>query len=141
MEKTKTNPGSVATVEPEAAGSNAALRSLALAVSLHLKGEREEALNELDRAEANATASDLPEIQAARGHINSELGRFDAAAVSFSRLSELLPEDAQTRYRLGLCLQHLGRHAEALEKFQAAMSLGDHELRTKLGRRLPANCN
>src|SRR5271168_465386 len=111
MQKTKTNSGNVATAEPEQSTSDIALRSLATAVSLHLKGEQEEALKELDRAEASAQGNDLAEIQAARGHINSELGRFDVAAASYSRLSELMPEDASTRYKLGLCLQHLGRYA------------------------------
>ncbi len=87
MEKSKTNPGSVATAEPESPNSDAALRSLALAVSLHLRGEQEEALRELDRAETQASESDLVEIHAARGHINSELGRFDVAATSFSHLT------------------------------------------------------
>src|ERR1700722_13937224 len=132
MENLNTNPGSVATAEPEAPNSDAALRSLALAVSLHLRGSQEQALKELDRAEEHASASDLPEIHAARGHINSELGRFDAAALSFTRLVELLPNDIPTRYKLGLCLQHIGRYAEALENFRAAISLGDQDLKTKL---------
>src|ERR1700722_899828 len=132
MENSNTNPGSVATAEPEAPNSDAALRSLALAVSLHLRGSQEQALKELDRAEEHASASDLPEIHAARGHINSELGRFDAAALSFTRLVELLPNDIPTRYKLGLCLQHIGRYAEALEHFHKAISLGDQDLKTKL---------
>src|SRR5580700_10016296 len=109
MEKSKTNTGNVATAEPEALNGDAALRSLALAVSLHLKGAQEEALKELDRAEESASAADVAEIHAARGHINSELGRFDAAASSFAKLAGLMPHDAPTRYKLGLCLQHLGR--------------------------------
>src|SRR5580658_2712274 len=96
MENTQTTEGSVATAEPEETASDAGLRSLALAVSLHLREEQEEALKELDRAEGHANAGDLAEIHAARGHINSELGRFDQAATSFSRLCELLPDDAQT---------------------------------------------
>ncbi len=131
MQKTKTNTGSVATVDREPS-NNDALRSLAHAVSLHLKGEQEEALKELDRAEAYAQGGDLAEIHAARGHINSELGRFDIAAASYSQLSEQLPEDASTRYKLGLCLQHLGRYAEALDNFRTAISLGDRDLKTKL---------
>ena len=40
----------------------------------------------------------------------------------------MLPQGrAGTRYKLGLCLQHLGRYAEALENFRAAISLGDQE--------------
>src|ERR1700722_3559966 len=133
MENTQTNEGSVATVEPEVtASSDAGLRSLAMAVSLHLRREQEEALKELDRAEAHASAGDLAELHAARGHINSELGRYDQAATTFSRLCELLPDDAQTHYRLGLSLQHLGRYEEALESFRAALSLGDTEAKTKL---------
>src|SRR5271170_6741909 len=93
MEKLKTNPGSVAIAEPESPGGDLALKSLALAVSLHLRGAQEEALKELAHAELHASANDLAEIHAARGHINSQLGRFDAAAASFSRLAELLPED------------------------------------------------
>src|SRR3984957_19470541 len=132
MENSKTNSGSVATAELESPNSDAALRSLALAVSLHLRGFQEDALKELDRAEAHATANDFAETHAARGHINSELGRFNEAAVSFARLVELLPNDAPTHYKLGLCLQHLGRYAEALENFRAAISLGDQDLKTKL---------
>jgi len=51
MENTNTNTGSVATAEPEAPNRDIALRSLALAVSLHLRGSQEDALKELDRAE------------------------------------------------------------------------------------------
>src|SRR5580698_3400945 len=132
MKKSNTNPGSVATAEPEAPSSDAALRSLALAVSLHLRGAQEDALKELDRADEQASPGDLREIHAARGHINSELGRFDAAAASFSKLKDLLPEDVPTRYKLGLCQQHLGRYADALENFTTAIALGDQELKTKL---------
>jgi len=52
--------------------------------------------------------------------------------VSFGKLKDLLPNDAPTRYKLGLCLQHLGRFAEALENFRSAISLGDQDLKTKL---------
>ena len=56
MEKTKSNPGSTATAELESPSSDLALRnSLALAVSLHLRGAQEDALKELEH-----TPSSMP---------------------------------------------------------------------------------
>ncbi|MGD1095653.1 MAG: tetratricopeptide repeat protein, partial [Bryobacteraceae bacterium] len=114
------------------ANRDASLRALAAAVSLHIKGKPEEALKELEGAEASADAADLAEIHAARGHIYSELGQFAPAAGSYSRLCELVPNNSEARYKLGLCLQNLGKYEMALASFQAAISLGDQELKTRL---------
>src|SRR5579862_9103719 len=98
FKKTKTGDGAVAEVEihpealvaTEAAGSS--LRRLARAVSLHMKGEREEALKVLEGAEADSDANDLAEITAARGHIQLELNRHEEAAASYTRLAKIRPD-------------------------------------------------
>ena len=57
--------------------ANGEAGTLSRAVSLHLAGKREEALELLQRA-AGAQAS--AEVWRAMGHIEFELGRFEAAA-------------------------------------------------------------
>jgi tetratricopeptide (TPR) repeat protein len=140
FKKTKAGEGAIAEAEihaegpgdVEAAEAGSSLRRLARAVSLHMKGEREEALKVLDGAEADADANDLAEITAARGHIQLELNRHEDAAASYARLAKIRPDSAEIRFSLGLCLQNLGRYAEAVESFRAALPLGGKQLDTQL---------
>src|SRR5271169_5061116 len=123
------NPGSVETPDTPstvkgAVNRDASLRALAAAVSLHIKGKPEAALKELEGAEATAELADMAEIHAARGHIYAELGQFGPAAVSYAHLCEFLPGNAEGRYKLGLCLQNLGKYEEAFSSFQTAITLG-----------------
>jgi 6-phosphogluconolactonase (cycloisomerase 2 family) len=59
---------------PDTAGA------LARAVALHLAGKRDEALDQLQRA---ASGQPSAEVYRAMGHIQFELGRFEAAASSY----------------------------------------------------------
>src|ERR1700722_9672747 len=82
------------------------LHRLAQAVSLHLRGEREAALRALEGADRNGESSEPAEINAARGHIQFELGRFEEAAASYERLAELKADDPEIHFNLGLCFQN-----------------------------------
>src|SRR5260370_2319743 len=136
LKTTKTGAGVVAPEAhaevPLSAEASSSLRRLARTVSLHMQGEREEALKVLDGAEADADASDLAEITAARAHIQLELNRHTEAAASYARLAEIRPDRADVRFHLGFCLQSLGRYAEAVESFRAALPRGAKQLDTQL---------
>src|SRR5262249_12666089 len=111
--------------------ADTSLQHLAHSVSLHLKGQREEALKALEGVETDDRET-LSEVNAARGHIQFELSRYEDALVSYSRLSETRPNDPEVRFSLGLCYQHLGRYNEALENFRSALNLGAKRVETQL---------
>ena len=99
-------------------------RNLARAVSHYIQGDSENALQALEGAEAGANESSLTEITAGRAHLLFELHRYEDAAASYARLAVLRPQDSDARSSLGLCLQNLGRHAEAVESFRVAVVTG-----------------
>src|SRR6185437_15600360 len=114
----------------QAHGGDPALRSLAIAVSHHLKGEREEALLALESAPENG--SSLAEVLAARSNIQFEMERYTEAAENYARLRELQPDRAEVSLSLGLCLQKLGRYSEAIDSFRQALALSGKHLETQL---------
>src|SRR5271154_2747484 len=107
-------------------------RNLARAVSHYIQGDSEQALQDLDGAEAGANESSLTEITAARAHLQFELQHYEDAAASYARLAVLRPQDSDVRSSLGLCLQNLGRHTEAVETFRQALALGAKALEMQL---------
>src|SRR5580704_13996030 len=107
-----------------------ALRHFAKAVTLHLKSDREGALAELDATEEYG--GDAAQVNAARGHIQFELKRFEDAACSYSRLCEIDPQNSETRFLLGLCYHNLGHHAEALEAFRTVLKKNPSHLQAQL---------
>src|SRR5580658_5030572 len=107
-----------------------ALRHFAQAVTMHLKNDREGALAELDATEENG--GDPGQVNAARGHIQFELKRFEDAACSYSRLCEIDPQNPETRFLLGLCYHNLAHHAEALEAFRAVLQKNHGHLQAQL---------
>src|SRR5260370_25368066 len=128
FKKTKTGEGAVAEIEipaegPGVAEGGSSLRRLARAVSLHMRGEREEALKVLEGAEVDADANELAEITAARGHIQLELNRHEDAAASYARLAKIPPDSAAIPFSLALCLQNLRRYSEAVANFRASHPL------------------
>src|SRR5260370_9155792 len=117
FKKTKTGEGAVAEIEipaegPGVAEGGSSLRRLARAVSLHMRGEREEALKVLEGAEVDADANELAEITAARGHIQLELNRHEDAAASYARLTKSRPEAAQIRFTRRLCFENLDPYTQ-----------------------------
>jgi len=94
--------------------------SLAKAVALHLRGDREGALKELDQALQDGAST--AELHAARGHLQLELQRFEEAALSYAKVLETQPADPKICFNLGLCLQNRAKHIEALEQFEKALA-------------------
>jgi len=99
---------------------------LALAVSAHLAGRREEALKHLQRAVASNQTS--PEIYRAMGHIQFEMGQFDAAERSYRTLAQAKPQYALGWFNLGVCLDRRGSWTQAVESFQKACALDTTQL-------------
>ena len=105
--------------------------TLARAVALHLSGKREEALEQLQRAAAAGQAS--AEIFRAMGHIEFELGRFEASAKSYRALLRLKPQFAAGWLNLAMCLERGGAWDQAAEAFHKASTLDASSLEAHLG--------
>src|SRR5258707_8461162 len=54
------------------------------------------------------------------GGLLAERGRFEEAAQVLTRATAVNPQDADAQYNLGIALQRLGRHAEAIDCFRAS---------------------
>src|SRR5271156_3334727 len=80
--------------------SEAVSRVLAVAVSYHLKGAREEALKVLEGVDTNIRPEDAAEVFSARGHVQFELGRYQDALSSYSQLADIRPNDATAHFNL-----------------------------------------
>ena len=125
--------GDKAPLESASSNGNAAIQdqALAKAVSLHLDGNREQALQELDllleKGGANA------EVWAARGHVQFELGQYDEAAESYAKLLELVPEHNTGRLHMALCLQNQGQWSEAAVRYQELVDNGGDSCDARLG--------
>src|SRR3954447_9997063 len=87
--------------------------ALAKAVSLHLEGKRQEALQELNGAVSHA--GETAELCSAIGHIHFELEQYDEAAKNYTRLLSLDPKHLTGQFNLAVCLEKLGRWEEAAE--------------------------
>jgi Tfp pilus assembly protein PilF len=95
----QTSPGLAHSLGPEAA--------LARAVTLHMEGHTREAFNELEAA--LQMSPNHSELLAARGHLLCELGHYDQAVKSYSRLFESGSVNPVALYNLAVCLEKLGR--------------------------------
>src|SRR5437016_1265299 len=74
--------------------------ALAKAVTHHLAGQSENALNHLEIAvEGGSRAA---EIFAARGYLQLELGRYDKAWENYSKALELKPGDPKISFNTGV---------------------------------------
>jgi tetratricopeptide (TPR) repeat protein len=100
------------------------------ALALHAAGRSEEALDALTNPSEN-----LPDFYTLRGDIQFALERFEEAAGSYftSATLELPPESAYAQFRLGICLHHLGRWAEAGQAFQRVLEVDPHRDDVRLG--------
>jgi tetratricopeptide (TPR) repeat protein len=105
--------------------------TLARAVALHLSGKREEALEQLQRAAAGGQAS--AEIYRAMGHIEFELGRFEASAKSYRALLRLKPQFAMGWLNLAVCLERSSAWDQAAEAFHKASTLDAANLEAHMG--------
>jgi tetratricopeptide (TPR) repeat protein len=100
------------------------------ALALHSSGRNQEALDALTTPNEN-----LPDFYTLRGDIQFALGRFEEAAGSYftSATLEPPPENAYAQFRLGVCLHHLGRWAEAGQAFQRVLEVDPHRDEVRLG--------
>ena len=89
--------------------------ALAKAVSLHLEGKRQEALQELKGAMSHA--GETAEFCSAMGHIQFELEQYEDAAKSYTKLLALEPKHMAGQFNLAVCLEKLGRWEEAADRF------------------------
>ena len=97
------------------AANGGAGNALAKAVSLHLEGKRNEALQELKGAAAHA--GETAEFASAMGHIQFELEQYEDAAKSYTKLLSIDPKHMAGQFNLAVCLEKLGRWEEAAERF------------------------
>ena len=88
--------------------------SLAQAVSLHLDGKLEEALEEINRALDNGGDPSL-ELLSAKAQIQFELEQFEEAAKSYERVLSMNPQHAHANLNLAVCLERMERWQEAVE--------------------------
>jgi tetratricopeptide (TPR) repeat protein len=108
-----------------------ALRSqIEAALSLHSAGRHQEALDTLTTPSEN-----LPDFYTLRGDIQFALARYEEAAGSYftSATLEPPPQNAYAQFRLGICLHHLGRWAEAGQAFQRVLEMDPHRDEVRLG--------
>jgi tetratricopeptide (TPR) repeat protein len=100
------------------------------ALTLHSAGRHQEALDVLITPTDN-----LPDFYTLRGDIQFALTRFEEAAGSYftSVTLEPPPQNAYAQYRLGICLHHLGRWAEAGQAFQKVLEVDPHRDDVRLG--------
>src|SRR3982751_2141843 len=104
---------------------------LARAVALHLAGNREEALKQLQRALAANEAS--PEIHRAMGHILFEMGDYKEAAKTYRHLTQLKPQYAMGWFNLAVSAERLSAWEEAAKAFEKAAELNPAHRDTHLG--------
>src|SRR5271163_3604381 len=100
------------------------------AAFLHSTGRHQEALDLLGTPEEN-----LPDFYTLRGDIQVALSHFEEAAGSYFTAATLEPppENTYAQYRLGICLHHLGRWAEAGQAFQKVLEFDPHRDEARLG--------
>src|SRR4051812_24665038 len=104
---------------------------LARAVALHLAGNREEALKQLQRAVSTNQAS--AEIYRAMAHIQFEMGDFRESGKSYKLLTQVKPQYAMGWFNLAVCLERQGSWDDASEAFHKACSLDSKHLDAHLG--------
>src|SRR5712692_5534289 len=86
------------------------LAALARAVTAHLKGDPERALEALEASHA----ADTTELRAARAYLRLELKQYPEAAAEYDALLEARPSYAEGHYQRAVCLSQLGRFEDAL---------------------------
>ena len=105
--------------------------ALAKAVSLHLEGKRQEALQELKGAVSHA--GETAEFCSAMGHIQFELEQYEDAAKSYTKLLTLDPKHMAGQFNLAVCLEKLGRWEEAADRFTKVLEASPTRTEARLG--------
>ena len=106
--------------------------TLAKAASLHLEGNRREALLEIDRLiEAGGGG---PEAYSAKGHIQLELEQYAEAAQSYSNAQGMNPLDSAVNFNLGVCFYKLSNWPEARTQFEKSLEGNPGSLDSQIGK-------
>src|SRR5579871_3280744 len=99
--------------------TNSGPATLARAVSLHLEGRTQEALEQL-RGMADSGEATV-ELFLAKAQMEFELDQFEEAAQSYARVLGLNPRHGQANFNIAVCLERLGRWEGAGEYFEQAL--------------------
>src|SRR5580704_17568258 len=114
-------------------GSNRASKvpALAKAVSLHLEGNLQEALDEINGAIAEGEES--LEIYSAKAQLQYDLEQFEEAAKSYAKVLSLNPNHTAANFHMAVCLEKVGRWQEASEFFEKSAEADPDRLDARLG--------
>src|SRR5450631_2075853 len=92
--------------------------SLARAVSLHLEGKTQEALEQIGTlTEAGDESS---ELYLAKAQMEFDLEKFDQASQSYAQVLSMNPSHGPANFNLAVCLERLEQWPEAAEYFRKA---------------------
>jgi tetratricopeptide (TPR) repeat protein len=105
--------------------------SLVKAIVLHMEKKLDEAIKELNRGIKAGEQS--VDVYSALGHLQFEVGRFDAAAEAYSHVLKREPLHQTCHYNLAVCLEKLGRHKDALASFQKAFEINSQRVEMGIG--------
>ena len=97
----------------------------AAAVRHYLKGELDEALEDLEKA--RAAGKELAEVYTALAQIQLDRKKFSDAAEYYVKLLAIEPDNSAAQFNAGLALQATEKYVEAKSSFQTAIDL-DPEL-------------
>src|ERR1700730_4928195 len=105
--------------------------ALAKAVSLHLEGNLQEALEEINGA--LAAGEESLEIFSAKAQLQYDLEQYEDAEKSYAKVLSLHPKHAAANFHMAVCLEKLGRWQEAADFFEKAAETDPDRLDTRLG--------
>jgi tetratricopeptide (TPR) repeat protein len=122
LEETTRRANRVNSVQPEDRDLTQSVSAvLSRAVVRHLKGDLDGALQILTNIDPSIES---PELFAARGHVQMDLGDFNGAGQSYQSVVELRPQDPEGWFQAGYCLHKTGQTAAALDHLRKAADLG-----------------
>jgi tetratricopeptide (TPR) repeat protein len=105
--------------------------SMAQAASLQIAGKLDESLAVLHRAKAAGHESS--KLSCAIGHLQFELGEYEAAAASFGELVQCDAQDSSAQFNLGVALEKTGAWEQAALAFRKAIELDPRRTGAQLG--------
>src|ERR1017187_1212341 len=114
-----------------AAKSSPKVPALAKAVSLHLEGNLQEALDEINGA--LAAGEESLEIYSAKAQLQYDLEQYEDASKSYAKVLSLNPQHSAANFHMAVCLEKLGRWQEAAEFFEKAAETDPGRIDARLG--------
>src|SRR6202790_4030178 len=114
-----------------AAKSSPKVPALAKAVSLHLEGNLQEALDEINGALAQGEES--LEIYSAKAQLQYDLEQYEDAEKSYAKVLSLNPKHPAANFHMAVCLEKLGRWQEAAEFFEKCAETDPGRVDARLG--------